>query len=132
MNFHGWRKKFSIQDSLSAFGYHRRNYPEDYSYSSTVNVREALKDLVSHLKVYDDRRVALEQKGGRVDDLREITRILNAPVAVHGLFVQRDVALTRQEDLRNALRDVDFDLNMQIRTARRLSSIRIIFPVCSC
>jgi hypothetical protein len=90
-------------------------YAGNYVYSQNINIHAILRSLMDHLREYDTRRVRLEREGGRVSDLRIISNLLNSSVPVNSRFGIRKVTLTNPGSLRNVVRDIDFDLHMDVR-----------------
>jgi hypothetical protein len=86
-----------------------------YLSSKSFDIHEALENLMDRLREYDALRWKLERQGGRMSDLRKIVTLLNTPAFADTRFGTRKVVLTNQGGLRNAVRDVDSDLHMEVR-----------------
>jgi hypothetical protein len=76
----------------------------------------ALRPLCDVLAEYDDRRVALEQRGGELEDLAALTRRLRSPFTLSWKGVGQQAHLADPRGLRDALGAVaGFDVSLQVR-----------------
>ena len=80
-----------------------------------VDIHESIAPLIDRIKEYDKLRLRLEKKGGRLFDLPVVTNLLTTPVSVETRFETYKVALVNQGTLRQALRDIHWDIKINIR-----------------
>ncbi len=76
---------------------------------------EILAPLTSRLSGYDDLRLQLEEKGGSLHMLERMTAILNEPMHIKSYWGDSKATLSDQKSLREALRDVSYDIHLDIR-----------------
>ncbi len=101
-------------------------YPGRY-YSEKINIRDALDPIIMKLMEYDSIRTKLEQKGGRVSDLSEITDIFSATIPVNDEYGAMKVLLSDQRSLKEAIRNINWDLHVDIR---RLHTHMPVYYIC--
>jgi hypothetical protein len=90
----------------------------DYGYwwqYPQIDIDAAMTPLIDRIRDYDKLRVRLEKKGGRLFDLPMITSLLTAPVSVETRFETYKVALVNQNTLKQALRDIHWDIRICVR-----------------
>jgi len=94
-----------------------RDYlPGGYGYGPPIaEIRGALSPLIGQIRKYDALRLTLEREGGRVSDLGSIAGVLNTPLTIQSRFGAKEVQLTEQVELREAIRGVDFDVHLDVR-----------------
>ena len=96
----------------------------DYNYSQgyysqwqhrEIDIHGSVAPLIDRIQEYDRLRLRLEKKGGRLFDLPMITNLLTTPVSVETRFETYKVALVNQSALQQALRDIHWDIRINIR-----------------
>jgi len=91
---------------------------DDYEYYGlrpALDVSNALIPLIDQIIQYDTLRQKLEHNGGWMSDLAEIARILNTSFTITTSFGMKEVQLSNQTELFKAIRDIDYDLYLDIR-----------------
>ena len=96
-------------------GYFQCGYFGYGSGYSPTDIRAELDPLIKCLQFYDTRRVSLERFGGRMEDLKILTRILTDPVTLpHGSGATQ-APLTDQDRIKQALFHIHPNLHMSVR-----------------
>lgn len=97
-------------------------YYEDDDYYSHYNrpmppslIRKNIGPLIQHLKGYDDYRTKLLYEGWTLGDLVNITRHLASPFNLTTQYRNNSVSLSGQAKLISAVKDIDYDLHLDIR-----------------
>ena len=101
-----WDSDYSVID-----GYHQRRYPP----RDDRRVEEILSPLILRLGCYDDLRQQLEQKGGSLTTLENMTLLLNEPIHIKSYWGESKAALSDQKGLRELIREVSYDVRLDIR-----------------
>lgn len=70
------------------------------------NIRQVLAPLIARLDNYDRLRIALQQKGGQIDDLKQITTVLRNKFTVTGPYGTHSASLTDQKKLKYLVNSV--------------------------
>ncbi len=98
------------------------NYSDDDDYYYHYNrpmppslIRKNIGPLIQHLKGYDDYRTKLLYEGWTLEDLVNITRHLASSFNLNTLHRNSKVSLSEQLKLISAVRDIDYDLHLDIR-----------------
>ncbi len=128
MTYPSWKNRQTGKESGSArsytdYGYAYGDvysgYTHDYGYGygpPPVDIRKALAPLIRQLETYDTLRLKLEREGGSVKDLLgAISAALNAPLKIAGRYEEKEACLKNQPALQEALRNVDYDIHLDIR-----------------
>jgi len=105
-----------------------RNYPRvgtyppgfDYGYyyapPPVVDPHQALTPLLEQLAAYDRLRRKLEEQGGSVGDLEELTEIVQKKITIQGAYTNYPAALADQKSLQQAVQVVGHgNLHLQVR-----------------
>ena len=108
------------QGSAPAAGYGHFLYDggSGYPYTppSPIDLDAALRPLIRQCREYDGLRVRLEEQGGDVKILNDLTRLLQEPVVLHGRHEVYEAALTKPDALRAFLNDAGLHtLRLQVR-----------------
>lgn len=107
----GWKTAWNVDD----IDY---NYTAGYYsqwQSCDVDIHASIAPLIERIKEYDTLRVRLEQKGGRLFDIPRLTSLLTAPVSVETRFETYKVSLVNQNTMKQAVRDIHWDIRIGIR-----------------
>jgi hypothetical protein len=88
---------------------------EHYGLRHAFDISNALKPLIDQIIQYDTLRQELDLNGGWMSDLVEITRVLNTSFTITTSFGRKEVQLSNQIDLLKAIRDINYDLHLDIR-----------------
>ena len=100
--------KTAYPRTTSSYSAGRRGPVPDY--------RDRLAPLLRRLRTYDTLRRKLQQDGGRIDDVRRLTRMLASPLPIKSPHSERTVSLTARKELRRALSAIGRGrLHLQIR-----------------
>jgi hypothetical protein len=87
-----------------------------YAPPPAVDMPAAMAPLLKQLAAYDRLRLQLEQAGGVIADLEELTAIVRQKIPIQGAYTNYPVALVAQHALRQALQSVgQGDLHLQVR-----------------
>lgn len=134
MAYEYWKSRHWVRDGASAHHYGYSGYDDydsgyDYGYRYTppsVDIHEALAPLITQLREYDFLRLKLEREGGSVRELlTPIVAALDAQFKLAGRYEEKVVQLKNQSALREMIKDIDYDLHLDIRQR----STRIPMPV---
>jgi hypothetical protein len=97
-------------------------YPRTTTYYSAgasqpvPDYRDRLAPLLRRLRTYDVLRRELQQNGGRIGDVKLLTRMLSIPVEIKSPHAERTVSLTARKELRHALSAIGHGrLHLQVR-----------------
>jgi hypothetical protein len=125
----GNRQKYNTSDS-AAQGYYQGNYGYGYRcYSKPLDIHSALMPLISQIRKYDALRLKLEREGGNVAHLNEITFILSEVFSIKGRFGEKKARLKNQDSVLTAIRDMDWDLHLDIRQLHTYMPVYYLFRV---
>jgi hypothetical protein len=101
--------KYGTYPPGAGYGYH---YPPP----PAVDPHQALAPLLTQLAAYDRLRLQLEQEGGKIADLEQVTQVLREKIPVRGAYTDYRVALAGPHSLKQALHSVGHgDLHLQVR-----------------
>jgi len=105
--------------------YSKVNVSNDYTHSdrdvdnwaakSLEESRQALSPLIKTLKAYDQARRSLETKGGYSSDFNKVSQVLMSSIELGTPFGTRQIRLVDPEKINQALRQVNWDLKLQVR-----------------
>ena len=87
----------------------------DSMHMPDIDIPTALNPLLQQLEKYDCSRVKLEQEGGNIADINNITDILSEPVTINGLYEKKELILSKQQTVRSALQSIDYNLILDVR-----------------
>jgi len=107
--------------------YHRSGYYGGYYSGRKIEIEESLKPLIRMLKAYDYQRRILEDKGGHISNLDELTSLLTTPVKIETRFDTATAALNEQMALRRAVSDIYRGLRINVR---QLPNRMPVFYIC--
>jgi len=135
MAFDDWKTRHWTRDGASSRRYGNSTNDDDYDSGygyryryapPSVEIHEALAPLITQLREYDILRLKLEVEGGSVRELlNPIAGALANPLRLVGRYEEKVVQLKNQSALREMVKDIDYDLHLDIR----LRSTRIPMPV---
>jgi hypothetical protein len=124
MNGNTWNDLNSYYDNDDYYtgwgGYH-------YGIKQTVDINDAIKELISRVRDYDSMRLELEEKGGQAERLRDVTNILNREIEIATYRGKETLSLSEQRKLINTIRSVDFSLHIDIR---QLHTYMPVYYIC--
>lgn len=88
----------------------------DYYRPREIDIKTTLAPLINQMKLVDDIRTMLEQKGGRISDLKRMTDLLKEQFSIDVQYNNKHkVSLIDHEALNRVIKDVSYDLHIQIR-----------------
>ncbi len=107
----------SDMDKINFRSYQPTSMSQVHVLSSEV--RSSLVPLVAQLKLYDSLRLNLEQNGGEISNLQEITVVLNAKVTTVGRYETCQASLTDQKQLKHLISNIGLGtVHLDIRKQR--------------
>lgn len=91
-------------------------YSYHYATPPAVDIQEALAPLLAQLAAYDRLRHKLEEQGGDVGDLEQLTEIMRQKITIRGTYTDYPMALNLPKLLQWAVQAVGHgDLHLQVR-----------------
>jgi len=107
--------------------YRRTGYYGGFYSGRKIDIEKSLKPLIRMLKAYDHHRRLLEEKGGHISNLDELTSLLTTPVKIETRYDTATAALNEQMKLRHAVRDIYRGLRINVR---QLPNRMPVFYIC--
>ena len=98
-----------------------------FSYGRDIDVDESLKPLIVRLKAYDQHRRILEDNGGHISNLDDLTKLLTTPFELETRYEKATAALADQMKLRSTVGDIHRGLRINVR---RLANRMPVFYIC--
>jgi hypothetical protein len=90
-------------------------YLKDFPLDGENETFTAIRELVVHIEAYDKLRLQIQDNGGTLKDLQRISDHLNQSVCLASPYGSLAVALVDQEELKSALKKVDWNLHLDVR-----------------
>jgi len=107
--------------------YRRSGYYGSFYYDRDIDIDESLKPLIQMLKVYDHHRKILEDKGGHISNLDDLTKLLTTPMKIETRYEKATASLVDQMKLRQVVRDIYRGLRINVR---QLPNQMPVFYIC--
>lgn len=105
--------------------------PSWYDYNGygfeAKDAQKSFDRLIRHIRQYDLRRVELEQRGGSLADVQQITALLNQSVRIEGYYSPKTAIMSQPQTVREALRSVHGGLHLEVR---QLETYMPVYYIC--